>query len=40
MLHSMQTCIQNGFQISKESSTVVRDGQPSHATVEGEGIIV
>ena len=41
MLHSMlQTCIQNSFQIPKESSTVVKDGQPSHAAVEGEGRIV
>ena len=40
MLHSMQTCIQKGFQIPKESSTVVKDGQPSDAAVEGEGRIV
>ena len=40
VLHSMQTCIQNGFQIPKESSTAVKDGQPSHAAVEGEGRIV
>ena len=40
ILHSMQTCIQNDFQIPKESSTVVKDGQPSPAAVEGEGRIV
>ena len=25
MLHSMQTCIRNGFQIPKESSTAVKE---------------